>query len=58
MISCIRNTSEHDDFKGMVRLLDQDLNQRYGELQASYDEYLERSGDSFGCCCHSFRILV
>jgi len=39
MVSIIRTTGAHDDFKQLVRLLDTDLNSRYGTLQAMYDQY-------------------
>ena len=39
MLSIIRATGTHDDFKQLTQLLDADLNARYGTLQAMYDRY-------------------
>ena len=39
MAKIIRATSEHENFIQLVRLLDADLNGRYGQLQAEYDRY-------------------
>ncbi|MBW8334544.1 MAG: GNAT family N-acetyltransferase [Prolixibacteraceae bacterium] len=35
----IRTTSENNDFKQMVNALDEDLNQRNGDIQRQYDQY-------------------
>ena len=39
MTEITRATSAHEDFIRLVRLLDADLNGRYGQLQAEYDQY-------------------
>lgn len=39
MIAIIRGTSDHNDFGQLIQLLDNDLNTRYGTLQAMYDQY-------------------
>lgn len=39
MVSIIRTASSHKDFRELVRLLDLDLNTRYGSLQTMYDQY-------------------
>ena len=36
-VSIVRQTSDHEDFRGLVRLLDTDLTARYGAAQAEYD---------------------
>ncbi len=38
-MTCIRTTSEHADFKKLVRLLDQDLAIRDGDDHAFYDQF-------------------
>lgn len=35
----IRTTSENSDFRRMVNALDEDLNQRNGDIQRQYDQY-------------------
>ncbi len=35
----IRTTSDHPDFRTMVNALDEDLNQRNGDIQRQYDQY-------------------
>ena len=35
----IRTTSENNDFRRMVNSLDEDLNQRNGDIQRQYDQY-------------------
>ena len=35
----IRTTSENCDFRNMVNALDEDLNQRNGDIQRQYDQY-------------------
>lgn len=35
----IRDTSDNKDFQGLVKLLDDDLNSRYGVIQAQYEKY-------------------
>jgi len=39
LISIIRTTSDHKHFSRLVKLLDRDLNTRYGTIQAIYDQY-------------------
>jgi GNAT superfamily N-acetyltransferase len=39
MVSILRTASEHEDFRALVRLLDADLSDRYGVLQAEYDRH-------------------
>ena len=39
MLSIVRTTSTHNDFRQLTQLLDADLNVRYGTLQAMYDQY-------------------
>lgn len=39
MFTLQRDTSSNGDFRQLVMLLDQDLNGRYGALQATYDQY-------------------
>jgi GNAT superfamily N-acetyltransferase len=39
LISIVRTTSDHEHFSRLVRLLDHDLNTRYGTVQAIYDQY-------------------
>lgn len=39
MLSTLRTTGTHEDFQSLVRLLDADLNRRYGALQKSYNAY-------------------
>jgi GNAT superfamily N-acetyltransferase len=35
----LRTTSENNDFRKMVNALDEDLNQRNGDIQRQYDQY-------------------
>jgi GNAT superfamily N-acetyltransferase len=35
----LRTTSENNDFRKMVNSLDEDLNQRNGDIQRQYDQY-------------------
>ena len=39
MIKILRNNSDNKDFLELVKLLDNDLNSRYGSIQAQYKEY-------------------
>jgi probable F420-dependent oxidoreductase len=39
LIAIIRGTSDHNDFRQLIQLLDNDLHTRYGTLQAMYDQY-------------------
>jgi len=39
VVSIVRTTGMHDDFRQLTQLLDADLNVRYGTLQAMYDRY-------------------
>lgn len=39
MLKIIRTTSDHPDFRSLVILLDQDLLQRYQDVQAEYDKH-------------------
>jgi GNAT superfamily N-acetyltransferase len=39
MIKILRINSDNNDFLELVRLLDSDLNLRYGSIQAQYNEY-------------------
>ena len=39
MLSLLRVTGAHDDFQCLTRLLDADLDARYGALQAAYNPY-------------------
>jgi GNAT superfamily N-acetyltransferase len=38
MVTVVRDNSSNPDFKKMVKLLDLDLNQRYGAVQSQYDK--------------------
>ncbi len=38
MIKVLRDTSKNPDFRSLTKLLDDDLNERYGNLQAQYDQ--------------------
>ena len=39
MIKIIRDKSDNKDFQELVRLLDKELNSRYGNMQKQYDKY-------------------
>jgi len=39
MTEFVRTTSENPDFRKMVNALDEDLNQRNGDIQRQYDQY-------------------
>jgi len=39
MIKVLRDNSNNPDFRSLIRLLDDDLNERYGNLQAQYDQF-------------------
>jgi len=39
MIRIIRNTSDSNDFRELIRLLDKELNDRYGHFQTQYEKY-------------------
>ncbi len=39
MISLLKTTGTNNDFRSLVDLLDEDLNGRYGTLQAGYNKY-------------------
>jgi GNAT superfamily N-acetyltransferase len=39
MIRIIRNTSDSNDFRELIRLLDKELNDRYGRFQTQYEKY-------------------
>lgn len=38
-LKIVNTNSENKDFKKLIKLLDDDLNGRYGELQKQYDKY-------------------
>lgn len=65
MIAIIRGTSDHNDFRQLIQLLDNDLNTRYGTLQAMYDQYnvMESTEsvvlayiDQFPVACGGFKV--
>ena len=39
MVTVVRDNSSSPDFKQLVKLLDLDLNQRYGSVQSQYDKF-------------------
>jgi GNAT superfamily N-acetyltransferase len=39
MVTVVRDNSSSPDFKKLVKLLDLDLNQRYGAVQSQYDKF-------------------
>ena len=39
MVTVVRDNSSSPDFKQLVKLLDLDLNQRYGAVQSQYDKF-------------------
>jgi GNAT superfamily N-acetyltransferase len=62
MITIIRTNSDNPDFKGLVKLLDQDLTQRYGVVQTKYNKFnvlqsldtvaiAKVNGEAVGCGC-------
>ncbi|MGN0145470.1 MAG: GNAT family N-acetyltransferase [Clostridium sp.] len=38
-LKIVNTNSKNNDFKKLIKLLDEDLNERYGELQKQYDKY-------------------
>lgn len=62
MITIIRTNSDNPNFKGLVKLLDQDLTQRYGVVQTKYNKFnviqsldtvviAKVNGEAVGCGC-------
>ena len=62
MVTVVRVNSSDPDFKKMVKLLDLDLNQRYGVEQSKYDKFnsiesldtvviAKVDGEAVGCGC-------
>jgi putative acetyltransferase len=62
MVTVVRDNSSNPDFKKMVKLLDLDLNQRYGAVQSQYDKFniiesldtvviAKVDGEAVGCGC-------
>ena len=66
MITLIRDKSNNEDFQGLLKMLDEDLNSRYGVVQASYNQYNKTKDidtvvigyhDNFPVGCGCFKVL-